>query len=117
MCRALRHCEAVLALLSILLQTNKALRWRLTRSLSAPPQELSFQGYLHAPMTNWAAHGGSVHPAMPGCTVPILNIPKAQALWNNAFKVKTKKPKDPIQAMLHCPMCTSAKESLSSPVL
>ena len=29
-------------------------------------QSLSYQSYLHAPMTNWAAHAGQVHPAMPG---------------------------------------------------
>eukprot|EP00277_Geminigera_cryophila_P005264 CAMPEP_0179420048 /NCGR_PEP_ID=MMETSP0799-20121207/8951_1 /TAXON_ID=46947 /ORGANISM="Geminigera cryophila, Strain CCMP2564" /LENGTH=57 /DNA_ID=CAMNT_0021193615 /DNA_START=354 /DNA_END=527 /DNA_ORIENTATION=- len=57
-------------------------------------------------MTNWAAHAGQVHPAMPGDTVPILNIPVAQGLWNTQTHV-SKTPKDPIQAMLHCPMCAN----------
>ena len=45
--------------------------------LSSPfsVQLLSFQSYLHAPMTNWAAHGGEVHPAMPGCTVSAHALP------------------------------------------
>jgi hypothetical protein len=41
---------------------------------------------------------------MPGCNVPILNIPKAQALWNNGFKTALKK-KANHGVELQCPMC------------
>mmetsp|Transcript_1438 Transcript_1438/g.3244 ORF Transcript_1438/g.3244 Transcript_1438/m.3244 type:complete len:99 (-) Transcript_1438:150-446(-) len=42
---------------------------------------LSYNSYLNSPATNWTAHGGMVHPAMPGDKEAILSIPSAMALW------------------------------------
>ena len=68
-------------------------------------QILSYESYLMSPMTNWAAHAGRVHPAIPGDPVrvqaeggggadmlqePRLLIPKAQGLWSMGSNKKAK---------------------------
>ncbi|EKX34470.1 hypothetical protein GUITHDRAFT_119393 [Guillardia theta CCMP2712] len=53
-------------------------------------QILSYESYLMSPMTNWAAHAGRVHPAIPGDPEPRLLIPKAQGLWSMGSNKKAR---------------------------
>jgi hypothetical protein len=63
-------------------ETPPACLLRAAHTHLAPPQVLSYNSYLTSGLTDWTAHAGSVHPAMPGDKEAILNVPLSSAVWD-----------------------------------